>query len=400
MKYLIILLSILLSSPVFAQVDFRKEYYPTINRAEMAITKDDYQTAFTEYQTAFSAVKTPLARDIFNAVACKFLLNDFEGAKPLLLKLAKKGIPVTTLEKKEVFLMDNIKSQWNSFKFLYEQIQSMQEEQVSVDLLEKMQIFDDAYDSLKANTLAFYVDESGKQRILISKDLRNNKLNNTLTPEEAKLKNMINGNVSYELFNKAQRALVDFVIENGFVSEENMFVVSSDFLRNYYAWSIDKYRFRMNFRFDGGYSVEDKPFSVISDEKKKEFDFKILESVSQGKFHRDLALKLLFGYKADNKLLFTKINIENIENCSLELKEKTYSLFYYKKTGQTLDDESQRTLEELLYGESNLIFEKAKYKILKNSYFSMSSDAQMEETTVPNCDIAKQIIEKATIIKE
>jgi hypothetical protein len=30
----------------------------------------------------------------------------------------------------------------------------------------------------------------------------------------------------------------------------------------------------------------------------------------------------------------------------------------------------------------------------------MSSDAQMEETTVPNCDIAKQIIEKATKIQD
>ncbi|MCP9754835.1 hypothetical protein EGI26_06625, partial [Lacihabitans sp. CCS-44] len=92
MKNLIIVCTLFITNQVFAQLDFRKEYYPVINRAEMAITKDDYQTAFTEYQTAFSAVKTPLARDIFNAVACKFLLNDFEGAKPLLLKLARKGI--------------------------------------------------------------------------------------------------------------------------------------------------------------------------------------------------------------------------------------------------------------------------------------------------------------------
>jgi len=40
------------------------------------------------------------------------------------------------------------------------------------------------------------------------------------------------------------------------------------------------------------------------------------------------------------------------------------------------------------------------YKIMKNSYFSMSSDAQMEETTVPNREVAKQFIEKANAIKE
>lgn len=400
MKYLFILLTIVLTSPLFAQADFRKEYYPKINRAEMAITKDDYQAAFSEYQSAFSAVKTPLARDIFNAVACKFLLNDFEGAKPFLLKLAKKGISVSSLEEKEVFKFDNIKNQWNDYKFSYEQIQSMQNEEIAPDLLEKMSVFDDKYDSLKAKKLAFYVDQSGKQGILISKDLRNKKVENGLTPEQATSSEMISGNVSNKLYTKAQIALVDFVIENGFVSEEKMLVESSGFLRNHYARNIDEYKFRMNFPSDGGYFTDFKPFSAISDEKKKEFDHKILESVGQGKIHRDLALKLLFGYKTNNNLQFTKINIENIENCSLELKEKTYSLFYYKKTGHKLDDESQRTLEELQYGDSNLIFEKAKYKILENSYFSMSSDAQMEETTVPNCEVAKQFIDKANAIKE
>ncbi|MCP9754559.1 hypothetical protein EGI26_07500 [Lacihabitans sp. CCS-44] len=400
MKNLIIVCTLFITNQVFAQLDFRKEYYPVINRAEMAITKDDYQTAFTEYQTAFSAVKTPLARDIFNAVACKFLLNDFEGAKPLLLKLARKGISTITLEKKEVFLMDNIRSQWNSFKFLYEQIQSMQQEKIIVGLSDKLTLYNSVYDTLNVNSVTFFLGEDGKGQQILSKDLNSSRTNKALTKKELDANYLLMAGVSNELFIKAQKTLVEYVISEGFVAEEGMFVEDSDFLRNSFAWNIEKYRFRMDFRYGGGYSTEVKPFSAISDEKKKEFDYKILESVSQGKIHRDLALKYLFGYRANNKLLFTKINIENIENCSLDLKEKTYSLFYYKKTGQTLDDESQRTLEELQYGDSNLIFEKAKYKILKNSYFSMSSDAQMEETTVPNCDIAKQIIEKATIIQD
>ena len=276
----------------------------------------------------------------------------------------------------------------------------MQNEEVSANLLEKIQNFDITYDSLKANSLIFYVDKSGKHRIQTYKDLKNKKVDNTLTLEEANIMNANNAKINNELFNKAQIVFVDFVIENGFESEESMFVNDSDLLRNDYSWSFDKQKFQLNFRFDGGYYVEHKPFSEVSDEKKKEFDRKILESVGQGKIHRDLALKLLFGYKANNNLLFTKINIENIENCSLELEEKTYSLFYYKKTGQKLDDESQRTLEELQYRDSNLMFEKAKYKIMKNSYFSMTSDAQMEETTVPNCEVAKQFIEKANKIQD
>ncbi|MCP9747793.1 hypothetical protein [Lacihabitans sp. CS3-21] len=400
MKTLFIFLTLLLTSPLFAQVDFRKEYYPAINRAEMAITQDDYQTAFTAYQTAFSAVKTPLARDIFNAVACKFLLNDFEGAKPLLMKLAKKGIPGSSLELKEVFMLDNIKSQWNSFKFLYEQIQSMPQEKIIVGLSDKLTLYNSVYDTLNANSVTFFVGEDGKGQQILSKNLNSSKTNKALTKKELDANYLLMAGISKELFNKAQETLVDYVISEGFVAEEVMFVEDSDFLRNSFAWNIEKYRFRMYFRYDGGYSTEVKPFSGISDEKKKEFDYKILESVSQGKIHRDLALKLLFGYKSDNKLLFTKINVENIENCSLDLKEKTYSLLYYKSPGPNLDAESQKTLEELVLGDNNLLFEKAKYKVLKNSYFAMSSDAQMEETTVPNCDIAKQIIEKANIIKD
>ncbi|MDP1816458.1 MAG: hypothetical protein Q8K92_18540 [Leadbetterella sp.] len=400
MKTLFIFLTLLLNSPLFAQVDFRKEYYPAINRAEMAITKDDYQTAFTEYQTAFSAVKTPLARDIFNAVACKFLLNDFEGAKPLLMKLAKKGIPGSSLEQKEVFMLDNIKSQWNSFKFLFEQIKNMQEEQVSSDLVEKIKFFDSSYESLKGNTIVFSLDENGRERQIKSRDYETNKTKIVIPKEEIEFNNLMNRATSNELFTKAQNTLVGYVISDGFVDEENMFVDDSDFLRNYFGWTIEKYRMRMDFTLNGAYSRDINPFSIIPDGKRKLFDSSLVESVKLGKMHRDLALKYLFGYRANNKMLFTKINIENIENCSLDLKEKSYSLFYSKKSNQNLDAESQKTLEELVLGDNNLLFEKAKYKILKNSYFAMSSEAQMEETTVPNCDVAKQIIEKATIIQD
>jgi hypothetical protein len=229
---------------------------------------------------------------------------------------------------------------------------------------------------------------------------------NSSKPSHTWTKNNLDSNallkalVSNELFDIAQKTLVDYVISEGFVAEELMFVDDSVFLKNSFAWNIEKFKYREDYNYANASSSIIESFSVIPLDKRKVFDLKILESVSQGKLHRDLALKLLFGYKANNNLLFTKINIENIENCSLELKEKTYSLFYYKETGQKLDDESQRTLEELQYGDSNLIFEKAKYKILENSYFSMSSDAQMEETTVPNCEVAKQFIEKANAITE
>ena len=125
----------------FAQEDFGKLYYPEINKAELAYIQDDYQAAFTHYTSAFVAVKKPLARDIFNAVVCKFLLKDFEGAKPLLLKLAQKGIAAEDLEKKEVFQIEGIKAEWANYRFVYEQFYSIIEEKKDQDFIENINIY-------------------------------------------------------------------------------------------------------------------------------------------------------------------------------------------------------------------------------------------------------------------
>jgi hypothetical protein len=62
--------------------------------------------------------------------------------------------------------------------------------------------------------LIFYVDKSGKHRIQTYKDLKNKKVDNTLTLEEANIMNANNAKIKNELFNKAQIVFVDFVIDN------------------------------------------------------------------------------------------------------------------------------------------------------------------------------------------
>lgn len=105
-----------------ASAQFSKIYYPHINRAELAITREHYSEASAAYREAFANVKYPLALDLYNATVCKILLHDFEGAKPFLLKLAAKGIPAGTLEKEDVF--QKVHGQWEAFKPVYHQIQS------------------------------------------------------------------------------------------------------------------------------------------------------------------------------------------------------------------------------------------------------------------------------------
>ena len=119
-KLLLILGFLLPATPLAAQ--FSKIYYPHINRAELAITREQYTEALAAYREAFAAVKYPLALDLCNAVMCKISLRDFEGAKPFLLKLATKGIPAGTLEEDDLFR--KVSAQWETFKPVYSQIQS------------------------------------------------------------------------------------------------------------------------------------------------------------------------------------------------------------------------------------------------------------------------------------
>lgn len=118
-KLLLLFLFLLSAGRLPAQ--FSKIYYPHINRAELAITREMYAEASAAYQEAFANVKYPLALDLYNAIACCIMLHNFEGAKPLLLKMAAKGIPAETFDKED--LLQKVYSQWQAFKPVYRQIQ-------------------------------------------------------------------------------------------------------------------------------------------------------------------------------------------------------------------------------------------------------------------------------------
>lgn len=90
----------------------------------MAILVGNYQEASAEYKIVFESVNIPLAKDIFNVIVCKFLQNDFEGAKLYLLMLAKKGISIESLEKKDAFFMIHVRNEQQNFKTTYNKIKS------------------------------------------------------------------------------------------------------------------------------------------------------------------------------------------------------------------------------------------------------------------------------------
>ncbi|MCP9767390.1 hypothetical protein EGI22_05670 [Lacihabitans sp. LS3-19] len=378
----------------FAQEDFGKLYYPEINKAELAYTQDDYQASFTHYASAFSAVKKPLARDIFNAVVCKFMLKDFEGAKPMLLKLAQKGIPAEDLEQKEMFQIEGIKAEWANFRFVYEQFYSILEEKKDQDFIENINTINELFKQNQENSIFRKILDNELK--YLPKDSTKN-VDDILKEKELILKkNLINS----ELYHKAQNFLVDYVIKNGFNDEESSHVKFGNFYRNELLNTIQDFRYIIVFT-EESIVRESDPFSCVSSEKKELFDQKVIEAVKNGVIHRDVASQLFLNFKEKEKVIFKKINIENSESCSLDLQNKNSMIYYSTKVSIIKDDMKYLQYSDLFL-DNKLLFEKAKYSVLKNQYFLITSNAfsQFEITTVPNCEVAQNMIAGATIVQE
>lgn len=71
------------------------QYYPAVNRAELAIVRSDYAAALREYQTAFAAAQGGFARDYHNAALCALYLKNEALVFGYFEKLALKGLPET-----------------------------------------------------------------------------------------------------------------------------------------------------------------------------------------------------------------------------------------------------------------------------------------------------------------
>jgi hypothetical protein len=414
MKYLFILLTILLTSPLFAQVDFRKKYYPAINRAEMAITKDDYQTAFLEYQSAFSAVETPLARDIFNSVACKFLLNDFEGAKPLLLKLAKKGISAEVLERKEVFQISSIRDRWMAFKPVYESLIS--EFDAEIFEISANELFNLKDSIQKYTALSYFKADLGNgknfykfEELLKSKGGSDSVYLKSLKPidsilVEKEIKE--NSEISNKLLKTGKDILFDLIDKYPDLEESSFKITGEQLADNFVLSELNfflGYRFSYDNHFGGirRYSED----SLVNQENNFLLE-KSLEAVKNGKINPMNAFKLLNWPKEKASFLYNFIHVfvirvEDTSGCSKLLSTKGF--ITYAKKGQLTDIELNMFEKwKVEYGLDDLdnLIQKEIYAMTKNRYFTLKNNKEIEASTVPNCSVAEQTLLNATIIQD
>ena len=115
-------------------IDYTKDYYPLINKAEISILEKDYAAALSLYQQAFKAVPTPFARDYYNAAVCAMLLKEKNESLDYLEKLALKGVSLDYLAKQPVFDSLQTTKQWRKFKRKYPKYRQQYEKQVNLDL--------------------------------------------------------------------------------------------------------------------------------------------------------------------------------------------------------------------------------------------------------------------------
>ena len=411
MKCLYILLTIFLTSPLFGQVDFRKEYYPAVNRAEMAITKDDFQNAFTEYQTAFAAVETPLARDIFNAVACKFLLNDFEGAKPLLLKLARKGVAEKVLERKEVFGSLNIKEKWIMFKPIYNDVlnETLIEELSSID--QKIKVNKDSIDFYLNKPFNYQMLDLGKGLQYYNFDkidtLRFNDVDYKKalpyysTQEVELLKQSMKGQRD-KFYQIRKELLLQKLRNEGFKDEfENIHPDSKLSASKFYA-ALEQEDYTFLRKPSNESFLKVTPINNLNDLEKDEILKFMQSAVIEGKLNPFIAFSK-FCWRKNLRAEFLEVfrmKVDDYKNCVDIEKDKG---FFIVKSKSMSDNELLQFQENYSqFGLDNLNNLKVKelYSKTKNSYFLFLYAGNIEERAVPNCEVAQKMLAGAIVIQD
>jgi hypothetical protein len=429
-----LLLFFLANFSLFAQENFLETYHPYRNKAEMAIVEGNYAVASAAYKTAFESVKNPLAKDIFNATVCKFLQNDFEGAKPLLLKLAKKGIAAQNLEAKEAFAITSIKNDWQNFKTTYNQIQSYAVEKMDSTIwtkikklyIETIEEHDNrVYKYSEMNGLE--AKSLGRKFKISSKEFRN--LRNTdssFKKKEYSLTEDLESDAIRKIDSlhvAAREELLKMIQKFGFLSEEDSFLadgtnvfaieklerlnnfritaIQDKFLFNRMSILVEEYNLLANYKDMG-------MWNKLKQDKNGLFEFQksvneaLLKGVRTGKINPDVAIRL--GYKDSlhvlNDISIFKIKIEDKTECKEELLKSDYVTFYKPKP----INDSQRKAYSVLIEKLGLetleeLHKKRIYSTTKNDFFIFNLKFQLEETTVPSCFSANEMLKGAIKIE-
>lgn len=437
MRFRIISLLILLIAnyAVFAQEDFTKMYYPKINQAELFIINGDYKSAAEAYNSAFKSISKPFATDYINALFCCVLDNDFENAKPILIKLAQKGISPEQIENNELFKVSQYKEQWQKLRFTYYQIYDEFTPKLKhpifaeLDSLKKLvaDSFQEKYITAELN------DNSKTDSVFVKlKDWNNYLINSkdfitSLKPIEERIAENLNiDNQIKELNKKAKDLFIKSIIDNSVEFEDNTFTYTEfrgqDKLFNWMAYFRDNdlltnnrynFVFKNKLTIKNGYNYRLSPNSIFTNyssgayfknftatERNLVLSF-IKKSVMAGKIKPEYAVNLIENpdvyFKSNIKI--SKITIEDISECKDQMANMNYKYFMNDTNLSPTELEAYESFQNEWH--VNSIEDrrsKAIFNFKGNQDFIISDNPRIEEITVPSCYSANIILKDAIII--
>lgn len=115
--YKILLIIFVSLNCIYAQNKYDNlAYYEIINQAELAILKDDFDSAIQYYLLSAEKVKLPLSVDCLNAAKIASILNKDSIMYLFLSKAILTGAKLNSLEKMKYFKKKRLTEQWNNFR--------------------------------------------------------------------------------------------------------------------------------------------------------------------------------------------------------------------------------------------------------------------------------------------
>lgn len=396
---------------ISAQQDFRKTYYPHINRAELSLTKQEFLEASQSYFSAFSATKTPLVRDIFNATVCKLYQNDFEGAKLYLFKLAQRGISADLLEQREIFEVGDNLENWKNFKSTYEQFFEPKEINdflkyhfTNLGLLRNK--------LLEVGSNSFIELPNGQNAPTHAIKLRDYRTYySDETPEEVRQK-IVKYTVDQVATETAERktqsdAIYEEAKEILFLILDNPMALQegNSQIETFHTHDHDLFSFLSFFKFNFQKVTQKapNPVSWLNQDETNYLDFRIQEAVQQGLLSPQVAVSQSSEREIPEKIRVTSftLKIENSSACGKEFDD-IENIRFLKKNA--LSSEEQKEFKKIRerYGLETLEerFRKEMYAIDKNKYFILNTRSSVESSVVPNCEVAQKMLAGATIIQD
>lgn len=411
MRNIFTILFLLNATGLSAQQDFRKTYFPLINKAELHLVKQEYVEASQAYFSAFSVTKTPLIRDLYNATVSKLYQNDFEGAKLYLFKMAQRGVKPETLEQREIFEVGYNTEAWRNFKPSYEQFFEPKELNdflkyhfTNLDILRKM-IFEFGAESFvnlpnganppthaikrKDFNAYFSKETTAEDRAKILK----------YTMEEVEKETKDSQATKEDIYNEAKEILL-LIMDNPMALNEGNSQVET-----FHTHDHDLFSFLSFFTFNRDRRVgrAENISSFMNETEQQYIDEKLQDAVYQGFLSPQVAISQSSEKEIPEKIKVTSftLTIENSSECGKEFDD-IENIRFLKKNVLTSEEQKEYKKIKDKYGLESLDdrFKKEVFGIDKNKYFILNTRSSVESSVVPNCEVAQKMLAGATIIED